>query len=320
MGLMGLLMNTSNAQAPADQGETLSFESRNPRSYEQLIGGADVPRVTLTGRLLMPTRSNAPVPAVILTPGSGGVGPHHIKHAHALIQAGIAVFVIDPFTGRGIKDTVTDQTSLSFAGSTYDILAAAHKLATLPVIDKQRIGAVGYSRGGTGVLLAAASQVHAAAAAGTPVLKAVYGGWPWCGYQFERAATTRTAIRLFMGEADNYVSSVQCQGMIAGMRQSNAAVSWRMMKDGNHGFGYDMPLSERPEAIKALHAPVVFLNDRGVVIDWLTSQPQAGVDDLALLQRMRPWVSRGVTIGPKGNQVGEFTQDMVSFFTRELTP
>jgi dienelactone hydrolase len=133
--------------------------------------------------------------------------------------------------------------------SAYDVLAAVRMLATQPGIDGQHIGAVGYSRGGAAVLLAAHQQMTRAVLGDGMSLKAVLAGFPACDYQFEHAITAPTAVRFLVGDSDNWVSPVQCQGQAAAMRANNAQVSIRFFKGSRHAFGYYQPLQEIPNAM-----------------------------------------------------------------------
>jgi dienelactone hydrolase len=255
---------------------------------------------------------------VILAPGSGGVSPDHLRHAQALTSAGLAVYVLDPFAGRGIKDTISDQGQLTWAASTYDILAAARMLATQPGMDGERIGAVGYSRGGTAVLLAAHQQMTRAVLGEGKSLQAVLAGWPWCGYQFEHAITGPTVVRFLVGDSDNWVSPVQCQGQAAAMEANNSRVSIRFFKGAYHGFGYYNPIREIPNAMKAYNAPIAYINDQGTFLDLYTGQPISGADAAHMLA---PWGVRGtVSVGTKPGQSEAFVDDMVGFFKAQLRP
>ena len=304
-------------------GKPLTFESANPRNFEEIIGKSALRPVKLDGQLFVPT-GQAPHPVVILVPGSGGVSLDHLRHAQALTSAGLAVYVLDPFAGRGIKDTISDQGQFTWAASAYDILAAAHMLGTQPVqpgIDGQRIGAVGYSRGGAAVLLAAHQQMTRAVLGEGKSLKAVLAGWPWCGYQFEHAITSPTVVRFLVGDSDNWVSPVQCQGQAAAMRASNSQVSIRFLKGAYHGFGYYSPLREIPNAMKAYNAPITYIDDQGTFVDLYTGQPIPGADDAQIRGVGTPWMARGaVTVGTKPGQSEAFVEDMVGFFKAQLRP
>ena len=109
-------------------GQALDIPSANPVNYHQAVSRpAEMPRMTIDGQLFLPpagASTAAPLPLVIVTPGSLGVAPSHVAHAEALTGVGIAAFVLDPFGARGIGSTVANQTQYSFAASAYDVLAA----------------------------------------------------------------------------------------------------------------------------------------------------------------------------------------------------
>ena len=298
------------------EGKPLSFDSANPQNFEEIVAGTFVAKVRLDGQLFMPA-SQKPLPAVIVTPGSGGVSPAHLAHAARLSAAGLAVFVLDPFAGRGVKDTISNQGQFSMAASAYDVLAAARMLAQQKGIDAQRIGAIGYSRGGIAVLMAAHRQL-AQPVLGDMRLRAVMAGWPWCGYQFERPDTGSTHVRFMLGAVDNWVSVQQCQAMVAATRAANPNITVRLFKDGSHGFGYGNPMKEHPEAIKALNAPVAYLNDKGEFLDMYSGQARTGMTDAVWMREAAPWLARGVVAGSKPGQFDAFVEDMVQFFGAKL--
>jgi len=297
-------------------GKPLVFESANPRNFEEVIGKAGMRLVKLDGQLFTPAGPGLHA-VVILTPGSFGAGAV-LKTAERLTSVGLAVYVLDPFAGRGIKDTVSDQSQLTWAASVYDVLAAARMVATQPGIDGQRMGAMGNSRGGTAVLLAAHEQMTRAVLGEGKSFKAVLVGWPFCGFQFEHAITAPTVVRFLVGDSDNWVSPVQCQGQAAAMRANNPQVSIRFFKEAYHAFGSGLPLREIPNAQKAYNAPITYINDQGSFLDLYTGQPIPGNDVAPMLA---PWKMQGaVTIGSKPGQTEAFVEDMLGFFKSQLKP
>lgn len=301
-------------------GRNISFASANPVNYEDIIAGKPLPAVTLQAKLYMPAGGGtAKRPAVIITPGSGGVAPPMLLHARALVDAGIAVLLVDPFGGRGVVNTIAAQDPFSFAASSYDIFAAMRALEREPGIDRERLGAMGYSRGGIAVLQAAVAPLAKAVLGPTAKpLRAVLGGWPWCGYQFAEPATAPTAVRLVSGDVDDYVSTPQCQGYASAMKARNPAVSMRVVRDGRHGFGYGAPLRELPTAIKALNAPAIYFDNRGVMQDIWSGQALPGADDRAVLRMAAPFVSRGAKVGAQPGQLDDFVADLVGYFSAQL--
>ncbi len=307
-----------NTLANGIEARPIAVASANPVNYEDIIAGRSAPAVALEAKLFLPKVRNGKVGAVIITPGSGGVGAANFEHARALTDAGIAALVVDPFGGRGVRDTIAAQDQFSFAASTADIFAAMRALERVAEVDAARLGAMGYSRGGIAVLNAAVAPVAKAALGSMPPLRAVLAGWPWCGYQFIDPHTAPTAVRIVSADSDDYVSTPQCQGYASAMRPRNPEVSIRLMRDARHGFGYGNPLIERPQAIKALLAPAVYFDAQGVLQDPWSQQPVPGANDQAVAKMLTPFITRGVNVGSKPGQMDEFMADLVGFFSARL--
>lgn len=305
--------------APATGGSvrTVSFVSATPRSYEDIIQRRPMQAVTLQARLFVPPRKG-PVPAVIIVPGSGGVSSSMVAHAKALTDAGLAVLLIDPFGGRGVRDTIADQDQVPFAASTYDIFAAMRALEREPDIDASRIGAMGYSRGGLAVLQAAVSPIAGAVLGPNRALRAVLSGWPWCGVQFAEPHTAPTAVRFVVADSDNWVSPAQCQAYQRAMSAHNTAVSLRIFRNADHGFGYSLSPQELPNAIKALQAPIIYFDDLGTLQDPRSGQPLPGANERTVGDLLRPFMSRGARVGTRNNQMADFIADFVGFFRAQL--
>jgi dienelactone hydrolase len=296
---------------------SVTFVSATPRSYEDIIRRRPMPPVTLQARLYVPRRQGR-VPAVIIVPGSGGVSSSMVTHANALNEAGLAVLLIDPFGGRGVRDTIADQDQIPFAASTYDIFAAMRALEREPDIDSSRIGAMGYSRGGLAVLQAALTPVASSALGPGKALRAVLSGWPWCGVQFAAPHTAPTAVRFVVAESDNWVAPAQCQAYQRAMEAHNPAVSLRSFRNADHGFGYSLSPQELPNAVKAFGAPIIYFDERGTPRDPRSGQPLPGADERTVAEMLRPYLSRGARVGSRGNQMAEFMADFVGFFRAQL--
>jgi len=154
LSLLGLLLaGTAMAADPPVQdladGRTgkIYFESVTPTGFFQLAKHEAMAKTVIFGTLSLPKKATAPVPAMVIAHGSGGVSnEREFWWADHLNDMGVAAFVVDSFTPRNIRETATDQTQLSTAANVADALVALRLLATHPKLDRQRIGVMGFSR------------------------------------------------------------------------------------------------------------------------------------------------------------------------------
>jgi dienelactone hydrolase len=299
-------------------GDLHEVVSANVVSYEDIIVRKSAPAVTLHAQLFTPAKGTKRYPVVVMFPGSGGVSPAMFVHAEKLTDAGFSAFVVDPFTGRNVQNTITEQQQFSFAASTWDVFAAMKVLTPLSNIDPGRIGAMGYSRGGTAVIQAAMANLATPALGCLPHLRAVVAGWPWCGYQFNNPNVGRTVLRMVAADHDNWCSGIQTQAYFNAIHARSPSASMRIVKDAHHGFGYGLPEKHWPEAMKALHAPVVHFNNDGVALDVWSGIPSPGLDDNAIISQLANHITRGVTVGSKEGQMADFMNDFTHFFQSNL--
>ena len=101
------------AQAQSTRVELHAFRSVTLTDDQFLNGVKEGQPVTITGELRLPVRRGpARLPAVVLLHGSGGLSVSHQNWAQELNAMGIAVFLVDSFTGRGIVSTSANQDTL----------------------------------------------------------------------------------------------------------------------------------------------------------------------------------------------------------------
>ena len=134
----------------------ISFQTLNLTASQFVAGSKEGSSVTIFGDLLFPPGS-AHAPAVILFHGSAGVTGAERGWAAYLPRIGIATFMVDSFTPRGITGAPTEE-KLSRAGQVVDTFRALELLATHPRIDRNRIALMGFSRGGGQTILATVQQ------------------------------------------------------------------------------------------------------------------------------------------------------------------
>ena len=329
-----LVHSASFAQAPASEpfpqrqvtlangvkGENVKFDSGNPPTYASIVAGEVPPPLAVDAKLFLPP-GQGPFPAVIIVPGSGGVIPANLDTANTLTSTGIAALIVDPFTARGIIDTRSDQSQLTWAASTYDVFSALKFLMARREIIPTKIGAIGHSRGGTAVLQAAMRPMAQGALGTGKELAAVLPAYPWCGMQFRDPDTGKMPIRFLMGDKDNWVSVVQCQAYEQAIAFRNPNASIRLFPGAAHAFDRaDLPLTEVPNAIKALLAPISYIDNKGIFFDYRSGRYDPAYNDSAMVNHAiaSGFLEKGAKFGSRPGDPEAFRQDMVDFFVRTL--
>src|SRR3977135_3653966 len=140
--LAALLPLAALAQAPL----VVRIEMRVVDSVT-LSGEEKGKKVTLGGELRIPGPAGRKVPAVILVHGSGGISGATDAWARELNAIGVAAFILDTFSGRGIVSTVADQSQLNSLAMMVDSYRALALLTEHPRIDPKRIAIMGFSKG-----------------------------------------------------------------------------------------------------------------------------------------------------------------------------
>jgi dienelactone hydrolase len=303
------------------RGINIDIPSASPVNYFQVLNAPEaMPAITLDGKLFLPPGASHPVPLIMIIPGSLGVAPSHVAHAETLNAAGFATFVLDCFGARAVTSTVANQTQFSFAASAYDVLAAYSVLSKLPELDPLRVGAQGHSRGGSAVMTAATSRFAAAVIGPDQSLTGVLAAYPWCGQQFLDPAVGNTAVRVLMGDADEWCSPMQAQGHCQAIRLSGGDASMRLVDSAQHSFDRDTPVMLIPDASVTPAAPVTYIDNHGAMI-----HPTSDAPDPALVDRDVMLYAVKAGFGVKGARIGSaegeatlFRDDMLTFWKSVL--
>lgn len=304
-------------------GQNVDIPSASPLNYHQVISApADMPSTTVDGKLFMPAghAPDAPVPLIIVAPGSLGVAPSHLKHAETLNDLGYATFVLDSFGARGVSSTVAKQTQFSFAASAYDVLAACRVLARLPGIDGARIGAQGHSRGGSAVLTAATRRFADAVLGKGKGLQAILPGYPWSGHQFLDPSVGHTIVHVLMGDADEWCSPMQVQGHLNAIRLVGGKASMRLFPGAHHSFDRGSDVIHIPEASVSPAAPTTYLAGDGAFIHPLEETPNSAlVDRDVMVYSLKAGYGRkGAHLGSAPGEAEAFREAMHAFWQTAL--
>jgi len=238
---------------PQSYGARVTFESLSFVTTKVIDVHSETKPMSVWGFLSVPGTSSGRVPAVILAHGCGGIASNTAGWVKELNGLGIATFVLDVFTGRGVREACTTGTrDVNIASWLVDAYRALVLLASDPRIDPQRIALMGFSLGGWATLWAGELRFQRAwmPAGGHQFAAylAFYPGGCWFRLLNEEQVVDRP-IRIFHGTADDYTPIGQCSAYVDRMRQAGKDVALIAYPGAYHGFDQTEPPHRNPNAI-----------------------------------------------------------------------
>ena len=223
--------------------EVHPLQSRTLNESEFLNGDKGGKSVLLAGELRLPQGQDSKFPAVVLVHGSGGVSGTVDLWVHSFNENGIATFVLDTFSGRGITSTVQDQTQLHSLAMMVDAYKALDLLAKHPRIDSSKISIIGFSKGAVASIFSSSTRFQAMYG-GNAKFASHVGLYTPCNTRFLGDTTvTGAPMRFFHGTTDDYVSVVPCRAFVQELKKRNVDVALTEFPDTEHG--YDNALSPK---------------------------------------------------------------------------
>ena len=283
--LAGLLLTTAvRAQSPPPQIATrveIHPIASLTLSDGQFLNGdaANAKPVTVAGELRI-AQAPGKQPAVILMHGSGGVGANIEPWVDQFNAMGIATFVIDGFTGRGIVSTSADQAKLGRLNLIVDIYRALGILAKHPRIDADRIVLMGFSRGGQAALYASLDRFHKQWNTSGAKFAAYIPFYPDCSTTYRGDTDVAGApIRIFHGTPDDYNPVASCKAFAERLKAAKRDIVITEYDGAPHGF--DTPLStsavvaDGAQTVRNCH---IMETDGGTLINEATKAPFAYTD------------------------------------------
>jgi dienelactone hydrolase len=257
---------------------------------QQFLNGAkNGPEVIIGGELRLPRLGNERLPAVVLLHSSSGIAAYVNDWIPVLSSLGVATFLVDSFTGRGLTNVGNDQAQLGRLVQVFDSYRALELLAKHPRIDAGRIASMGFSRGGQGVLYAMMKRFQKMHGSGGPVFATSIPFYPECDTAFvDDENVTDAPIRIFHGIADDYVSLPRCRSYVERLRKAGKNVELTEYEGAQHvfdGVQFKAPL-KLPDAQTTRNCRLEEIAD-GIVVNSQTKQRFTYSD---------PCVERGATV------------------------
>ncbi|MEX3842281.1 dienelactone hydrolase family protein [Paraburkholderia sp. BR10882] len=255
--------------------EVIPIPSVTLTDQEFLSGREDGKPVTVAGELRLPRNGTDRLPLVILLHASGGIGSSITDWEEYFLSLGVATFVIDSFSGRGIVNTINDQAQLGRLAQTEDAYRAIATLSKHPRIDPNRIMLMGFSRGGQNALYASLNRFQKMHAQPGTQFAAFVAFYPDCTSTYlEDEDVVGKPVRIFQGTADNYNPVAPCRAYVERLRTKLHDVQLTEYVGASHFF--DARALRQPQQLSQAQTTRNCRTvevENGLLVDATTKQP-----------------------------------------------
>jgi dienelactone hydrolase len=191
----------------------------------------------VAGELRIPKGGTDRLPAVILVHGSGGINASYDRWAQDLNAIGVAAFILDSFTGRGIVSTINDQSQLDSVAMMVDAYRALAVLAKHPRIDPARIAVMGFSKGAVAAVYSSNERFRRMYGPADTQFAAHIGLYTPCNIAYrDEEKTTGKPIRMFHGITDDWVSIAPCRTYVGKLKPAGVDVALTEFPDTYHAY------------------------------------------------------------------------------------
>lgn len=143
--------------------------------------------------------------------------------AQAIQDMGIAVFMVNSFAQEGQAAKAEGSDRAADASLLADAYAALKVLGDNPLIDRQRIGVIGFDKGATPALYAAMKRLKDPLTDGQDTFALHVAYYPWCGLRIQRPRTTGVPLLIITGTDDPATPAPLCNDLISEIRLADPA-------------------------------------------------------------------------------------------------
>lgn len=310
---IGVIAFITCAQAQIARLEVHTLATQTLTAAEFLTGKKDGKRDAIAAELRIPRPGTDRLPAVILMHGISGIPGSVDEWSQYLNSMGVATFVVDSYTGRGLPHGMAPGAP-SAGARIVDAYRALELLSKHPRIDPDRIAIMGFSHGGWAALYSSLkrfARMHGPADGRTFAAHIVF--YPGCVQTYlEGDDILDKPIRIFHGSADDQLPVEPCREYAARLRKAGKDVVLTEYAGAHHAFdarALKEPLKQ-PQGI-SLNRCQLDEGADGQMLNANTRQPFSLAD---------PCVGRGVTAAYQAQAHSEAVQAVTEFVAATLRP
>jgi dienelactone hydrolase len=317
MGSLPVLAQPVSSLADGRTGR-IEFASVTPTGPSDLVRRTGT-TATVVGALVLPPGAEAAMPAMVIAHGSGGILPGREDAWAARLNAlGIATFVVDSFTPRGLASTARDQSRLSTMANLADSLSALSLLATHPRIDRSRIGVMGFSRGGQVALYSLLEPLRRGIIDDGLRFAAHVALYPSCSIPYHANQVNPAPVLMLLGAADDYTPAAACRDYSAWFAGKGVPIQLIAYDGAHHDF--DIPEAPRflPNLQSARGCKAEVEVDSGTVLRRDTGEVLR--EPAAISAYFRGCMQRGATMGGDSAALAHAERDVATFLRATLRP
>ena len=299
----------STTQAQISRVEVHPLATQTLTTAELLTGKTEGKRDTIAGELRIPRPGTDRLPAVILMHGGSGVGGNVDDWSQHLNSMGVATFVLDSFTGRGMASAP----NVTPVARIVDAYRALELLARHPRIDPDRIAIMGFSHGGAPALYSSMkrfARMHGPTDGRVFAAHIVF--YPGCRTYLEDNDITDKPVRIFHGGADDQLPVAACREYVTRLRAARKDVILTEYEGAHHAFD-SRRLKEPVKQSKAASFVRCRVEEGadGQMLNSSTRQPFTSSD---------PCVARGRTLAYHAQAHSEALKAVTEFVATTLRP
>lgn len=307
--LLGIASFSGHAHAQF-RTEIYPISTRSLNASQFLNGKSDGPEAVIGGELRIPRFGDERFPAVVLVHGSGGVASNVTDWAIELNKQGFVVFILDSFTGRGIVNTMADQSQISLYSMLYDSYRALEILSKNPRVDPKRIAIMGFSKGAFASLYSATQRFSDSFAPQGVRFAAHIAFYGACETTYiGDTKLTGAPVRMFHGSADDYVPAAPCRDYVQRLKSAGADAVLFEYAGAHHAFDTRLPGAiPLPQAITIRKCRLAEQSP-GTIVNKETGKPLAMTDTC---------IERGTTIAPSASALEEARKEVAAFLKAQF--